>query len=42
MLPLEAGYLGWEFSLARTLLTLLFAVPVGLLVEMLMGEKGKE
>jgi len=37
MLPLEAGYLGWRFSLARTLLTLLFAVPVGLLVEWMMG-----
>jgi len=42
MLPLEAGYLGWQFSLARTLLTLLFAVPVGLLVEWLMGENDKE
>lgn len=42
MLPLEAGYLGWQFSLARTLLTLLFAVPVGLLVEWLMGENDKD
>lgn len=35
MIPLEVGFLGWRFSLARTLLTLAFAVPFGLVVERL-------
>lgn len=35
MIPLEVGFLGWRFSLARTLLTLAFAVPFGLAVEWL-------
>jgi uncharacterized membrane protein YraQ (UPF0718 family) len=35
MIPLEVGFLGWRFSLARTLLTLIFAVPFGLAVEWL-------
>lgn len=36
MIPLEVGFLGWPFSLGRSLLTLLFAIPSGLLVERLM------
>jgi len=39
MIPLEVGFLGWPFSLGRSLLTLLFAFPTGLLVERLM-ERG--
>lgn len=41
MIPLEAGYLGWRFSLVRTLLTLTLAIPVGLLLEWLV-ERGKD
>lgn len=45
MIPLEVGFLGWRFSVARALLTLLFAVPFGLLVEWLVeagaGRRGK-
>lgn len=41
MIPLEIGFLGWRFSLARSLLTIAFAVPVGLLVEWVM-ERGEE
>ncbi|PLY03257.1 MAG: hypothetical protein C0623_02030 [Desulfuromonas sp.] len=37
MIPLEVGFLGWPFSLGRSLLTLLFAVPTGLLVERIMN-----
>jgi len=33
LLPLEAGFLGWKFSLLRTLFTLLLAIPLGLAVE---------
>jgi len=36
MIPLEIGFLGWPFSLGRSLLTILFAFPTGLLVERLM------
>jgi len=36
MIPLEVGFLGWPFSLGRSLLTLAFAIPIGLLVERLM------
>lgn len=36
MIPLEVGFLGWPFSLGRSFLTLLFAIPTGLLVERLM------
>lgn len=39
MIPLEVGFLGWRFSLARTLLTLAFAVPFGLAVEWLVEGK---
>lgn len=41
MIPLEVGFLGWPFSLGRSFLTLLFAIPTGLLVERLM-EKSNE
>ena len=40
MIPLEVGFLGWPFSLGRSLLTLMFAIPTGLLVERLMKGKG--
>lgn len=36
MIPLEVGFLGWPFSLGRSFMTLLFAVPTGLIVERLM------
>ncbi len=40
MIPLEIGFMGWPFSFWRSLLTILFAIPVGLLVERVM-ERGK-
>lgn len=36
MIPLEVGFLGWPFSLGRSCLTLLFAIPTGLIVERFM------
>lgn len=36
MIPLEVGFLGWPFSLGRSFLTLLLAIPTGLIVERLM------
>ena len=33
MIPLEAGLLGWRFSLLRAFFTLASAIPLGLLVE---------
>ncbi len=36
MIPLEIGLLGWDFSLSRSLLTILFAIPTGLAVEAIM------
>jgi uncharacterized membrane protein YraQ (UPF0718 family) len=33
MIPLEVGFLGWKFSALRIGLTLLLAIPLGLLVE---------
>lgn len=44
MIPLEIGFLGWRFSATRSLLTILFSVPIGLLVEWVMerGEKAEE
>lgn len=33
MIPLEIEFLGWGFSLARSLLTILFAIPCGLALE---------
>lgn len=41
MIPLEVGFLGWRFSLARTLLTLVFAIPFGLAVERLVEGRVK-
>ena len=38
MIPLEVGFLGWPFSLGRSILTLMFAIPTGLLVEKLMDD----
>lgn len=38
MIPLEVGFLGWPFSLGRSVLTLAFAIPTGLLVEKLMPD----
>ena len=42
MIPLEVGFLGWPFSLGRSFLTLLFAIPTGLLVERLMAESDEQ
>ncbi len=39
MIPLEIGLLGWDFSLTRSLLTLLFAIPTGLAVEAIMERR---
>ncbi len=36
MIPLEIEFLGWGFSLTRSLLTILFAIPCGLAVEAIM------
>jgi uncharacterized membrane protein YraQ (UPF0718 family) len=36
MIPLEIEFLGWGFSLSRSLLTILFAVPCGLAIEAIM------
>ncbi|WP_432823788.1 hypothetical protein [Trichloromonas sp.] len=36
MIPLEIEFLGWGFSLTRSLLTILFAIPCGLIVEAIM------
>ena len=36
MIPLEVQFLGWGFSLSRSLLTILFAIPIGLAVEAIM------
>ena len=36
MIPLEIGFLGWPFSLGRSLLTILLAILTGLLVERIM------
>lgn len=41
MIPLEAGFLGWEFSLVRSALTLVAAVLMGLLMERLMQGHGE-
>ena len=41
MIPLEVGFLGWPFSLGRSVLTLAFAIPTGLLVEKLMPDTGE-
>lgn len=36
MIPIEVQFLGWSFSLSRSLLTLLAAIPIGLAVEAVM------
>lgn len=41
MIPLEVGFLGWPFSLGRSFLTILFAIPTGLLIERLMPESNE-
>ncbi|PLX77483.1 MAG: hypothetical protein C0615_05225 [Desulfuromonas sp.] len=41
MIPLEVGFLGWPFSLGRSLLTLFFAIPTGLIVEKMMEQSGR-
>ena len=38
MIPLEVLFLGWKFSLVRGMLTILFAIPMGLLLEKLMTQ----
>jgi uncharacterized membrane protein YraQ (UPF0718 family) len=35
MLPVEAGFLGWPFTLGRTLIIMIIAIPTGLLIEYL-------
>lgn len=42
MIPLEVGFLGWPFSLGRSILTLIFAIPTGLLVERLMPDSDEK
>lgn len=39
MIPIEVGFLGWPFSLARALITIALAIPTGLLVEALMERR---
>lgn len=41
MIPIEIGFLGWPFSLARAVITICLAIPSGLLVEALMERGGK-
>lgn len=41
MIPLEVGFLGWKFSALRISLTLLLAIPLGLLVERLLENSGR-
>lgn len=36
MIPIEIGFLGWPFSLARAVITIALAIPTGLLVEAIM------
>ncbi|WP_303722949.1 permease [Malonomonas rubra] len=40
MIPIEVGFLGWPFSLARALITIALAIPTGLLVEAFMEKRG--
>lgn len=39
MIPIEIEFLGWPFSLGRSLLTVILAIPTGLLVEALMERR---
>lgn len=41
MLPLEAGFLGWKFAVARTVLTLVAAVAMGGIMGRLMRDTEK-
>lgn len=41
MVPLEFSFLGWKFSLLRSLLTLFTAIPIGLAVERIMERSGQ-
>jgi hypothetical protein len=38
MIPIEIEFLGWPFSLGRSLLTIALAIPAGLLIEALMPQ----
>lgn len=39
MIPIEVGFLGWPFSLARAVITIALAIPTGLLVEAMMERR---
>lgn len=39
MIPIEIEFLGWPFSIGRSLLTVALAIPTGLLVEALMERR---
>jgi uncharacterized membrane protein YraQ (UPF0718 family) len=41
MIPLEIEFLGWGFSLTRSVLTILFAIPCGLAVEAIMEARSR-
>ena len=41
MIPIEAGFLGWPFTLGRALITIALAIPIGLLVEAMMERQQK-
>jgi len=41
MIPIEVEFLGWPFSLGRSLLTVVLAIPTGLLVERLMERRSR-
>ena len=41
MIPIEAGFLGWSFTLGRALITIALAIPTGLLVEAIMEKQQK-
>lgn len=36
LIPIEAQFLGWDFSITRALLTIIVAIPLGLFVEWVM------
>ncbi|SHJ20289.1 Predicted permease [Malonomonas rubra DSM 5091] len=39
MIPVEVGFLGWPFSLARAVITIGLAIPTGLIVEAFMERR---
>jgi len=41
LIPIEAGFLGWPFTLGRALITIALAIPTGLLVEAMMEKQQK-